>query len=322
MRQIKARRFLAICAVLIVVLGCVLYRRVLHTSDALSSEYTRSVSNLSGCDQQFYISNNTLYFATEDDIRYVKNNWVCKLVKTPSGQYQRFVVLDDVTVILEKDDTIYRLNKKDNSLTELWQGNSLGHYGNQVYFTHDNTLYVSEVTQGEPQEVITFDELLGIYDDGIVYKSKGCIYQLLFREPDAPQILVHCEISWPEDVSPYFNDAYLYTLDYALHISSTAIDMYTYETGEMKRIYDMGKDDAAIMAVTARKNELYVSRQWVDTAIWPLRSKDNGTYRYDMRTDSWTKITNKRSRTIAQLDENSIYMYGLWGRVKRLKLDQ
>ena len=322
LRRIKVSYFLVFCVVLFVgIVLWLLHTRILYTADSLSAEYTRSVSNLdmSDCGQQFYVSNNTLYFATQGDIRYVKNNWVSILAKTP-GTYERFVILDDETVILEKGDTLYWLNKEDGSLTKLWQGNSVGHYGNQVYFTCDNTLYAAEVTQGEPKEIVVFDELLGAYDDAIVYRSAGCIYQLLFREPDTSQLLVVGEIPWPEDVWPFFNDAYLYTHDYALYISATAIDMYTYETGEMKRIYDIGTDHSAIMAVTARKNELYVSRQWVDVKLWPLRSKEiNGTYRYDMQTDVWTKITGKTYKTIARFDERSVYVYGSWGKVERLR---
>ncbi len=294
---------------------------ILYTSDTLSVAYSRSVTSTPSSDtlNWFYVRDNVLYFTKDKGfdktvICYVKNNWIHTFAEIPNN-YQRFIVVDDETVIVEVSDIIYLLNVSDGKLTEKWQGDCVGYCRNQVYYTNGNALYAAEIAGSEQRKIVSYDELLAHYDDGIVYRDSKGIYWLFYEKSDAPQLITEGTIPWTDVTTSWLLDVeYVYTPDYALCIGSHSIDMYVYETGEIQRIYyaDVGK--MIIMAVTASENELYVSRQWVDMKFWPLKNKDiNGTYKYDICEKEWTKITDKTYHEIVRFDEQYLYGYGTYG---------
>ena len=290
---------------------------VLFTSNHLSLTYARSATSMPlWYDQMFYVKDNVLYFIDDngkkDRLCYVENNIIKTFVKLPYS-FDHFVVADDETVIIQRKDILYSLNVSDGVITELWQGACVGYYEDQLYFTNDSALYAAKIGQGEPQKVLSFDELLASYHDGIIYRNGEEICQLLLEQTDAPQVLTKGNIPWPDAMLHWLLDeVFLYTSDYALHIGSHTIDMYTYKTGAMKRIYeaaDAHDGSMVTMAVTARENEIYISRLLTHISFWKIRDKNiNGTYRYDIQADTWTKITDATYSTIAQFDDR--YLYG------------
>lgn len=287
----------------------------MYTADTISLTYSRSVSSFpSVAKGNFYVRDNVLYFAEDHGdssiIRYVKNNRIHTFAKLPK-KCERFIVLDDKSLIVQIKSSLYLINTSDGKLIELWQGNCVGCYGNLVYFTDSTTLYEAEIGVREPQAVALFEELLASYHDGIVYRNSEGIYQLLFEQVNEPQLLITGDILWPNDKSVWLiGYEYLYTHNYALRISSYALDMYTYKTGEVCRIYEVPTNNMVLMSITARDDELYVSRQYTDLKFWKLENEEiNGTYKYCILEDKWTKITNKTYSVIEQFDEQ--YLYGM-----------
>lgn len=303
---------------------------ILYTSDNLSLTYARNQSTFpSFADDFFYVHNNLLYF-TEDSgddtaVRVVKNNVIRTFAVIPGNNYQRFLILDEETLLVQIRDTIYSMNTEDEKLVELWSGTCVGCYENQVYFTDETTLYTAKITENEPQAVVSFLELLASYKDGIVYQSEEGIYQLFYEKPNDPQLLTSNEIPWPKEGSQ-LEVAYLYTTDFALRISGHSLDLYTYKTDEMQRIYATTADqNMVIMAISAGKDNLYISRQLVDLKFWPLENNEiNGTCRYEIQTGSWARVSDETCSILVQFDEHSLYgydSYNMFHSVKRFKVD-
>ena len=300
----------------------------MFTPDTLSLTYARSANMLS-TDQQIYVHDNILYFADDSNntIKYIKNNIICNFVKLPTN-CKDFIILEDGTLLVHKNDsTICLLDKDNGTLTELWQGHCTGYDKEWLYFTNDNTLYKAVVREISPLDVISFDELLASYSNSIVYKKDGNIYQLYFAHPDEPTMLNSGDIPWPKCKSHFIlDDIYLYSENYALHISTYAVDMYFYSTGEMKRIYDAGNPDGTIItSLVAEDDKIYVSRFLTDSLLWPIidRNNINGTYEYDIHSGTWTKINGQSYTTMFQFDSEALYGYKnaiFWGGVKRIKL--
>ncbi len=300
----------------------------LYTEDTLALTYSRSTSTFSS-KERFYVRDNLLYYAEDRGektvVRYVKNNVVHTFAEIPPN-YEHFIILDDGTLIVQIRDTLYSLDTENKYPVELWPGSCVGSFENQVYFIHNTTLYTAEITESEPRKVVLFDELLGSYNDGIVYRSGECIYQLLYEQSNIPLLVTSGEIPWSKDITSWALDvAYLYTSEYALRIGSHSLDMYIYKTGELQRIYEADVDNMIIMAVVAGKKELYVSRQLVDLKFYPLKdNKINGTYKYDIQAKSWTKISSEVCSMLVQFDKQSLYgcdSYGVYDKIKRLEVD-
>jgi len=317
-----------IFAVVSFVAFCFFNAFVMFTSDTLSLTYARSATVMS-TSKQFYVHDNILYFVDDhsDTIKYVKNNIIYKFAKLPTN-CRDFIILEDGTALVHKNDSaICLLDKDDGTLTELWQGRCVGYVGEWLYFTCGNTLYKAVVGENAPTEVISFDELLASYSDAIVYKDSGNIYQLYLDRTDDPLMLTAGEIPWPDRQSNFLlDDPYLYTENYALHISTYTVDMYVYSTGEMKRIYDAGDPDGIIITSLAAENDrIYVSRRLTDSHLWPIADKNNinGTYEYDIKSDVWTKINGQSYNALFRFDTEALYGYKdaiLFGGAKRIKM--
>lgn len=328
--------YIFVCILLIgcVCFVCLLFNRyILNTADTMSLTYSHSVSTFPSLNGKFYIKDDILYFINEHDsaniIRCIENNWIRTFAKLP-GPCEQFVILDNKAVIVQIKDWLYLLNTVDGKLMKLWQGKCVGEYENQVYFIVDTTLYVAETEKLEPHMVLSFDELLASYHDGIVYRDGDGIYQLLLEQLDEPKLLTIGDIAWANDDSVWLiGYKYLYTPNYALRISSYALDMYVYKTGEIHRIYEVDTDTVmdgvVLMAVTAQDNELYVSRQYTDLKFWHLENEEiNGTYKYCIKEDVWTKISTKTYSVLAQFDEH--FLYGIntlsfFGGIKQFVVD-
>ena len=309
MRKIK--RFWWIGCLLLAVGICLacLYR--VNTDDNMSITYSRSASTISS-EEPFYIKDGELYFYdkfTGYNIRRIKDNWIGTFAKS-STYFTRFIILNDESLITQVKDQICLFDLSNNEMHELWQGNCVGYDGTRVYFTVATTLYASEIGQNDPEVIITFEKLMAYYSDAIVYKSEEGICQLFFDRPSEPQLLTTGWIPWSVDTAAFPLDfEYIYTSDYALRIGTYAIDMFIYETGEMKRIYETDSSNRVAMAVSATPNEICVSRQLKDIALWDLKDATiNGTYRYDIQSGSWTKISKKTYYTLGQFDDK--YLYG------------
>ncbi len=304
------------------------------TSDNMSLTYSRSVGVTEYQDEgRSYVYDGDLYYidGTEyieeenslaDTIQYTKNNFISTYC-TPEypdiyrGSIDNFLIIDSDLAIVEISDKLspdlLLFDRKSNEFTSLWDGQCVAYYNGKVYFTNENSLYAGEVDNGESSVVFSFDKLLGSYYDGIVYENDGRIYQLLLEDTSSPCVLVDGIIEWPIIKSDDFiHDTYLYTFDYALHIGGSAIDMYTYKTREIKRIFETDKSDEVRMAATARGNDIYVSRQ-VTGNYYPedgLAFVDiNGTYHYDIESGEWTKISNYRCSSLVLYDEKCLYGY-------------
>ena len=333
MSKITVKKIILCCVTLAAIALFTIYflkNRIMYTSNTISPTYSRSASAYDN-NQLFYVKDNILYFVGDTDdhvVRCVKNNWTHTFAKLPVN-YDNFVIVDDkTTVVRTMTDDIYLL--VDGDLTELWQGESLGYDGEKyLYFVTDGSLYSATLTEREPQKIISFDRLLGAYHDAIVYENEGCIYQLLYAEPNTPQLLAE-DNPWSND-SPWLD--YLYTSNYALCFGIETLDMYTYETGEIKRLFDANIVDEnftgmAVMAVAASDNELYVSRQNTSMAYWPINNKKiNGTYKYDFVTGEWTKVDDNTYFELARFDERSMYgciiggIDDLFDPLKRIELE-
>ncbi len=331
MHKLSVKHVVPWCILLV---GCVLLvvwlfeTHILYTADTLSFSYSRNVTSFSS-PQRFYVRDNVLYFVENQGekavIRYVKKNWIHTFTEMPAN-YKRFIVVDDETVIVQIKDTLYLLDVVDGDLTKLWQGSCVGYEGDRIYYTDSTALYARKMVESEPQKVISFDELLASYADGIVYSNEEGIYQLYYAKPNTPQMITAGAIPWTEDKTTWLlGFTYLYTSDYALRIGSHTLDMYVYDTGEIQRIYETDADNMVIMAVAASENELYVSRQWVDMKFWLLENQDiNGTYKYDILKKAWTKITNKTYSVIGRFDEQYLYgidLFRILGGIKQINVD-
>ena len=333
MRKIK--RFWWIGCLLLVVGICLAYLFRVNTADNMSLTYSRSASTISS-EEPFYIKDGELYFYNKlfsYKILHLKNDWVGTFAQLPksygekSVSYEKFIILNDESLITQVKDQIYLLKLPDGEMQELWQGNCVGYDGTRIYFTNDTTLYASEIGQNEPEVIITFEKLMAYYSDAIVYKSEEGICQLFFERPKEPQLLTTGWIPWSVDTTAFPLDfAYIYTSDYALRIGTHAIDMFIYETGEMKRIYETDSSNRVAMAVSATPNEICVSRQLKDIALWDVKDATiNGTYKYDIRAGSWTKISKKTYYTLGQFDEKHLYGFNsesLLGRVHKFDLSK
>lgn len=332
MSKALVKKIILCCVVLVAVaLFSVwfLQNHILYTSDTLSSIYSRSASAFTW--ENFYVKDNTLYFVKHgalsgESICRVKNDWTHTISKLPSQYaYEDFVVIDDQTILVRSGHGIYR-SVSISDETMLWQGESLGYDGEKyIYFVNDGTLYSATLSEREPQKIVSFDRLLGAYHDAIVYENEGRIYQLFYADPSTSQLLAE-ESPWPDGI----RTEYVYTSNYALRIGYKTLDMYVYETGEIKRIFDADIVDEdfygmAVMALAASENELYVSRQHTDGVYWPIDNKEiNGTYKYDFVTGEWTRIDDNTFFWLAQFDENSLYGYNandLLDPYKRIKLN-
>ena len=94
----------------------------------------------------------------------------------------------------------------------------------------------------------------------------------------------------------------------------------------LRAMYDENDDNMVTMAVVAKENELYVSRTYMTGDLWPLKNKQiNGTYKYDIRENKWSKITNKTYSVLVQFDEQHLYglndPFRLFPCVARIKID-
>ncbi len=333
MSKALVKKIILCCVVLVAVaLFSVwfLQNHILYTSDTISPTYSRSASTFTW-ENCFYVKDNTLYFVKHgalsgESICRVKNNWTHTISKLPSQYaYKDFVVIDDQTILVRSGHGIYR-SVSISDETMLWQGESLGYDGEKyIYFVNDGALYSATLSEREPQKLVSFDRLLGAYHDAIVYENEGRIYQLFYADPSTSQLLAE-ESPWPDGI----RTEYVYTSNYALRIGYKTLDMYVYETGEIKRIFDADIVDEdfygmAVMALAASENELYVSRQHTDMVYWPINNKKiNGTYKYDFVTGEWTKIDDNTFFWLAQFDENSLYGYNandLLDPYKRIKLN-
>lgn len=294
----------------------------LSTSDDLSPTYARSASTFRSPDQYFYAHNNRLYFVEERlksvVIRYSENNVIHTFAEIPKN-YQQFLMFDESTAVVQVQESL-SLVYADGSLQELWPGSCVGIYENRLYFTEGTSLYSAHLPDGEPKQEVCFEELLGSSRDGIVYRTEDGIFQLLLNQPNVPRLLTDGEISWPEDTASARSED-LYTSDYAVRIGSNTLDLYFYETGEMRRIFeDFTEGRWTIMAVVAGETELYVSRQWATYDYYPKKNKEiNGTYRYSIETDSWSKISDKVCSTMVQYDPKTLYGYNFYGYFNDLK---
>ncbi len=315
----KFIRYLGLCILIGICINVGMYifhRHFLKTSDILSLSYTPSASPYFE-ENYFYVHDNILYFVDDCNtegkmaVKYVKNNVIHTFAEIP-GAYDRFIIIDDKSAIIQWKDALHLLNASNDELVELWQGDCVGCYEGQVYFTKDNVLYSAKVSESEPESVLSFDELLSSDYTGITYRKGENIYQFLLEQPIEPKLLTVGEIPWLEQSNSFLiSDSYLYTSDYALHIGNSALDIYVYESKEMKRIFEIDENDANMvaMAVVAQQNELYVSRQYVDIKLWPLKNKQiNGTYKYDIEENQWSKISNKTYPVLVQFEEK--YLYG------------
>lgn len=292
-------------------MGLKLYNRnFMKTSGTMSLSYSSCASSYySG--NYFYVKDNILYFQGEgfngdEQIKYVKNNVIHTFSET---YYEKFIIIDEKNAIVQWKEAVHLLNTSDDSIVELWKGECVGYYDGKVYFTDDTTLYVAEIGESRPNIVLSYDELLASDYNGITYKSGENIYQYLLEHPDEVKLLTVGDIPWLESTGDPLYDEYLYTSDYALRIGGNDLDLYIYKTGEMRRIYEIENNKAAI-AVVARENELYVSRQYMDSTNWLLRDKEiNGTYKYEIQENKWTKIANRTYPVMVQFDEQYLYCY-------------
>lgn len=318
---------LVVCGVIV---ACwFVHSKIVYSDENISLTYSHSVSNFPSLNDQIYVKDDVLCFVNERGeirtVQYVNNNTSLTVTELPKG-YQLFAILDDKSVIVQIEDSLHYLNTVDGKSEKLWQGVGVGYCGDRVYFTDYNTLYEAEIGGSEPQVVVSFDELLASYSDGIIYRNDEGIYQLLLNQPDVPRLLTSGDIVWPKVNSPWLvENAYLYTSDYALRISGRTLDMYTYASGEMRRIYEIDAENMLLMAVTARDNELYVSRQYTDLKFWPIKDKQiNGIYKYDIQEKLWTKINDNIYPVIMQVDEKHLYgidAYNGLGRIKIIKVN-
>ncbi|MBP3300724.1 MAG: hypothetical protein J6M34_04400 [Clostridia bacterium] len=316
MRKLKGWHITLFCGLL---LGAALFALwffnccYLYTPDNLSLTYARNQSSFPSMEENsFYVRDNLLYFAEDRGdkvvVRVVKNNVIRTFAEIPKN-YKRFLVLDDETMLVQVKDTLYLMNTEDENLVELWSGTCVGYHGDQVYLTDETALYAAKITETEPQKVVSFHEILASYEDGIVYRNGDGIYQLFYEKTNVPQLLTNNAIPWPNEKTE-LEFSYLYTTDYALRIGSHTLDLYFYKTGEMRRIYETEANHMVIMAVSAGMDGLYVSRQWVDAKFWPLKNSEiNGTYRYDIQGDLWTRISDETCSTLARFDDSSVYGY-------------
>ena len=297
------------------------------TSNNMSLTYSRSVGVTEWQHEgSSYVKNNTLYYIDSSmnfdlsanfSIQQIKNNFAFKYCKIPDESIYNFLIIDSDLAIVEISDKLspdlLLFDRKSNEFTPMWDGQCIAYYNGKVYFTNENSLYAGDVDNGESSVVFSFDKLLGSYHDGIVYEKDGKTYELLIEDTSSPCLLVDGIIEWPIIKSDDFiHDTYLYTFDYALHIGGSAIDMYTYKTREIKRIFETDKSDEVRMAATARGNDIYVSRQ-VTANYWPedgLAFADiNGTYHYDIDSGEWTKISIYRCSSLVLYDEKCLYGY-------------
>ena len=304
------------------------------TSDNMSLTYSRSVGVTEYQNEgRSYVYDGDLYYIDDteyieeknsraDTIQYTKNNFISTYC-TPeypdiyNGDIYNFLIIDSDLAIVEiggkRSPNLLLYNCKSNEFTPMWDGKCVAYYNGKVYFTNENSLYAGEIDNGESSVIESFDTLFGSYYDGIVYEKDSKTYQLLFEDTSSPCVLVDGIIEWPIIKSDDFiHDTYLYTFDYALHIGGSAIDMYTYKTREIKRIFETDKSDEVRMAATARGNDIYVSRQ-VTGNYYPedgLAFVDiNGTYHYDIESGEWTKISNYRCSSLVLYDEKCLYGY-------------
>lgn len=330
MRKLKLCLCLFVSVIIIISInvGMWFYRRnILKTSDSLSLAYTPSASSY-WKQNYFYVHDNVLYFVDDNHIiKYVKNNVIYTFAEIPVA-YDRFIIIDDKLAIIQWKDALHLLNASNDELVELWQGDCVGCYEGQVYFTKDNVLYSAKVNGSEPEIVVSFDELLSSDYTGITYRIGGNIYQFLLEQPNEFKLLNIGEIPWPEISGSIIFNPYLYTSNYALQLGPETLDMYVYETKEMKRIFELDENDVNMvsMAVVAHENEVYVSRQYMDGKLWPLKNKQiNGTYKYDIQENTWSKITNKTYSVLVQFDEQHLYglndPFRLFPSVTRINID-
>ena len=303
-----------VCALLFVLsLGVrwFFHKTFLKTSDTLSLSYVPSATNY-WRRNYFYVHDNVLYFVEhgpdiKDIVKYVKNDVIHTYAKIPSG-YDRFIIIDDKSALIQWKDIVHLLNVADDSLVELWEGECVGYYDGLVYFTKDNMLYSAKISETEPKAIISFDDLLASDYNGITYQKGENIYQFVLSQPNEPKLLTTGDIPWPESRDGWLPiNPYLFTSEYALHIGDSALYMYVYKTGEMKRIFEV-KEWCCAMAVVAHKDELYVSRQCTDSKFWPVRNKQiNGTYKYDIIENTWTRISKETYSVLVQFDEHNLY---------------
>ena len=291
---------------------------IMNTADAMSGIYSRSVSNIEA-KQRFWVKDNVLYFYKKSigpSICWVKNDWTSTYSKLHkpymrmADSYETFIPIDDNSFITQVQEFIYLGSCPTGEMEKLWDGYLVGYSNELIYFATDTTLYASKIEEQDLQVVATFDELLACYPDAVVYSLDESIYQLYFENTNDPQLLTSMPIPWVEDYSFPLDLVYIYTSSYALQIGDHSIDMYIYDTGELKRIYEYKDREGVIaMAVVAGENEIFVSRQLMDIKFYKLDDVAvNGTWRYIIMSDQWKKINSKTYRALGQFDDQ--YLYG------------
>lgn len=343
------KRWLIFLIIILIILSCWIYyscfyKRYMRTADTMSNTYARCASSLYRTDESsFYVKDNVLYFAVPSNnyytIRQIKNNVISTYARF-DRKYDRFAIIDDNSVIGQRvgynfteksyEYRIYLLNASDGTSVKEWDGRLVDYYDDQVYFVNDCTLYSVKISDNVTHPIISFDELLEVYNDAIIYKSNGSIYQLYLNQLDSPQLLVNSDIPWPSRRDGILMSIrYLYTDNYALQISIDALDIFFYESGEMKCIFsaEISTSDMIAMSVCANGNTLYISRQLQEDFSLPQTKHDkniNGIYKYDIAGDSWQKISSKPNNVLYQCDDQYLYVDPEWyyrGRLIRYSLD-
>lgn len=307
----------SVLCVLIIKMYMNLDQKFLSKAEESTLSYSRSVDSFGNTRANIYVFDNSIYFLENRVgankaliIKRIKDNHVESVAELPAEvDSDYFFIVNDSTGIVQSNSKIYLFDIRNKKISYLTDGKGVAVNKDYLYYLRKDTLCVMDVFQGNSQDLFAYDEVLASYYDSVIFEYNGNRYIWSITQPEKISSIPYVEINWP--VADLWIEEYLYTNDKVFRITKNALDVYTYKTGEVQRIFALNEHDAGgivVMAVCVSGNDIFISRQCTDIKFWPqIDSKINGTFKYTLDAKTLVKIDQKAYLPIIQFDAKHLY---------------